>query len=510
VNGFAYDTPSPLATAALAAYTKSPNALLPASAFNVRGGLTFASPQDSAIWQNTSHLFSPRVGLAWTPDRFHNKLAVRSGFAMFVQPIALSTLQVTGAYSTNPILTQQGFSQSTPLTSTNNNNLTPAATLANPFPTGIQPPVGAAAGLLTFAGQSINFLNPEMKSPYSVRWNLGIQYELTKDMMLEIAYIGNHSLHIPITYTQLNGIPRQFLSTSPYRDQAVITQLTASTPNPFLGLAQTSANTATTVNAVQILARYPQFPVGVNAGSSGVVANDMNTGSSSYNSLNIRLQKRLGHGVSVLGNYMRSKMIDQTTWLNDADPQPERRVSPFFRPQRISTAATYELPVGRGKLVDIKNRPLDYVLGGWQVNMTYQFQVGGPLTWVNGSTNNIGDYVYLGGSLNNNPRVVDGTAFDTTRFDTKAANQYQYHLRTFSTSFADARTDGINDWSASMSKRFNFGERRSLQIRGEGFNIVNHATFGAANTTATNAAFGTITSQANRPRLLQMVARIVF
>ena len=509
VNGFAYDTVSPLAAAATAAYAKSPNALLPPSAFNVRGGLTFASPNDSAIWQNTSHLMSPRIGFAWTPERFHTKLAVRSGFAMFVQPIAISTLQVTGAYSTSPILTQQGFSQSTPLTSTNNNNLTPAATLANPFPTGIQPPVGAAAGLLTFAGQSINFLNPEMKSPYSVRWNFGLQYELTKDMVIEVAYIGNHSLHVPVTYTQLNGIPRQFLSMSPVRDQAVITQLTASTPNPFLGL-QTSANTATTVNAVQLLARYPQFPVGVNAGSSGVVANDMNIGSSYYNSFNVRLQKRLGRGVSLIANYMRSKMIDQTTWLNDADPQPERRASPFFRPQRISTAATYELPVGRGKKVDLRSRPLDLIAGGWQVNMTYQFQVGGPLTWVNGSTNNIGDYVYLGGSLNPNPRVVDGTAFDTSRFDVRAANQFQYHLRTFSTAFADVRGDGINDWSASMSKRFNIGERRSVQVRCEGFNIVNHATFGPANTTATNAAFGTITTQANRPRLLQMVARIVF
>lgn len=48
------------------------------------------------------------------------------------------------------------------------------------------------------------------------------------------------------------------------------------------------------------------------------------------------------------------------------------------------------------------------------------------------------------------------------------------------------------------------------QIRGEGFNIVNHAVFGPANTTATNATFGIITSQANRPRLLQVVARIVF
>src|SRR5262249_19951594 len=151
-DGFAFDTPSPLAAAAQAAYAKSPNAILPASAFNVRGGLTFASPQNNAIYENTSHLLSPRVGFVWTPDRFQGKLAIRSGFAMFVQPITIATLQVSGAYSTNPLSLQPGFSQSTSMVTTTNSNLTPANTLADPFPSGVQQPAGASAGLNTFAG----------------------------------------------------------------------------------------------------------------------------------------------------------------------------------------------------------------------------------------------------------------------------------------------------------------------------------------------------------------------
>src|SRR5262249_23215369 len=68
-NGFAFDTINPLNGAAQAAYAKSPSPLLPASAFNVRGGLTFATPDNNAIFENTSHLLSPRIGLAWTPER---------------------------------------------------------------------------------------------------------------------------------------------------------------------------------------------------------------------------------------------------------------------------------------------------------------------------------------------------------------------------------------------------------------------------------------------------------
>lgn len=73
VNGFDYAATNALTAPAEAAYAKSPNALLPASAFNVRGGLTFANPDNSAIFQNTSHLFSPRIGFAWT-DHFLKSL----------------------------------------------------------------------------------------------------------------------------------------------------------------------------------------------------------------------------------------------------------------------------------------------------------------------------------------------------------------------------------------------------------------------------------------------------
>jgi len=222
------------------------------------------------------------------------------------------------------------------------------------------------------------------------------------------------------------------------------------------------------------------------------------------------VQRRLSHGISLIGAFMRSKMIDRTTWLNDSDPTPEKRISPFFRPMRFSVASTYELPVGRGKTVNLQSRLLNAFFGGWQITGTYQYQVGGPLTWLNGSTNNPGDYVYLGGDLNSQPRNVDGYAFDVTKFNNASANQFQYHVRTFSTAFSDVRSDGINEFAGSILKKFTLGERRYLQLRAEAFNIFNHPVFAAANNTASSSAFGTISSVANRPRLIQIVARLAF
>jgi hypothetical protein len=511
VNGFAFDAPSPLAPAAEAAYAKAPSAALPPDLFHVRGGLTFASPQNSALYENTSHLVSPRVGIAWTPDRFQGKLAVRAGFAMFVQPIAISTLQVSGAYSTNPLSLQTGFSQPTAMTVTNNNFLSPANTLSNPFPGGaFTQPAGASAGLLTNAGQAVNFMNPHMKSPYSVRWNLSLQYQLTPNLVTEIAYIGNHSVHLPVTYTQFNGIPASFLSTQLLRDPAIINTLTASVANPFLGL-QTSNNTATSVALNQLLAPFPQFPQGQSSpGSSGVVMNDNSVGSSYYHSLNVRAQRRFSRGVSLIGAFMWSKMIDETTWLNATDLVPEHRISPFYRPMRFSVASTYDLPIGSGRWINLRGRLLNAIAGGWLLAGTYQFQVGGPLTWLNGSTNNPGDYVYLGGDLNSQPRNVDSNAFDVSRFNNRNTDQFQFHVRTFASAFGNVRADGINEISGSMQKRFALGEQRMFQLRVEVFNLANHPVFAAPNNTASSSSFGQITGQANRPRLVQLVARLVF
>jgi hypothetical protein len=513
VNGFDSTTANPLAPAAIAAYAKNPIPQIAPSAFTVNGGLLFASPSNRGEYKVAGKPFSPRAGFAWSPERFHGRTVIRGGFARFVSPITVANLGVNGSYSSNPLINQEGFSASTAF-SIPGAIVTPTNPLNNPFPTGLLAPAGSSMGLATFAGQNITFLNPEMKNPYSLRWNFDIQRNLTRTILLEAGYIGNHAVHLPVSVTQLNGIPRQYLSTLPTRDAAANTLLTGSVTNPFAGL-NTSLNTATSTVA-QLLARYPQFPVGMSAsgysGSNGIIEQNLSIGSSFFHALAFRAEKRLSAGLSLTGNYIYSKLIEKDSWLNDTDPSLEKRVSPFDHTHRFVVATSYELPLGKGKLISFRSNLADKLLGGWLINGIYTWQVGQPILWANGSSNTPGDYVYFGGpgALAVNPRQTNGPAFDTTLFATNSTQAFAYHIRTFSTAFANLRQDGINQLDTSMLKRFSITEKTYLQLRVEAFNLFNHAAFGAPNVQATNTAFGTITTQANRSRQLQFGARLVF
>jgi hypothetical protein len=101
-------------------------------------------------------------------------------------------------------------------------------------------------------------------------------------------------------------------------------------------------------------------------------------------------------------------------------------------------------------------------------------------------------------------------AFNTAAFDKVTADQPNstYNYRTFPSSFL--REQNTNNADLSAFKAFKFGERVNLQLRLDAFNALNRVQFGAPNVTPTSAAFGTITSQANTPRVVQIGGRIAF
>ncbi len=491
--GFDPNVASPVDAAARAAYARSPIAEVPVANFKAVGGMLFASSSQRSVYDTNGYV-SPRFGFAWTPG-FVKRTSVRGGVGLFLGPL-------------DPSLQQPGFSQTTNIVPTLNSFLTPNATLSNAFPPpGIQQPTGASLGIATFLGQGITVVGRDRVNPYSIRWTLDIQRELGRNLVFEIGYIGNHSVHLRMGDSQsIRFVPPEFLSTSPFRDQPVIDRLSALVPNPFAGLLPgTNLNGATFARS-NLLVQYPHF--------TGVSVSDLSDGTSFFHMLQVRLEKRYSNGLQFLTNFQFSKLIEQRTRLNTFSDL-HKRISADDRPHRIVFSASYDLPFGKGKPYGAAAHPVvRQIIGGWILNGIYTYQPGPPAgDW--------GNVIYLGGDLNWDPKNIDNT-FNRDPFITKTATVTTWsasaasasalgsNIRVFPQRFANLRNDGVNNVDASILKNFDITESVRLQFRTEFFNFFNHVTFNGPNLDPTNSNFARITGQSNLPRTTQMALKLTW
>jgi hypothetical protein len=482
VAGFDPNAATGITSAALANYTAQPSAILPVSQFNPRGGILFANPDRRTIYDPYKFSFSPRFGLSWQPN-WAKGMVIRGGAGLFV-----------GTYGTFGIQ-QPGFSRQTDLVAAQGNVfLTPAATLSNPFPTGILQPVGSSLGVDTFLGQTVRYVDRNLGSPQTWRWNFNIQKTVGKDAVVEIGYIGSNATRIPET-RDLNFVPQQFLSTSPTRDQANITRLTTVVPNPFRGLIPGTGLNGNTFAQENLLRAYPQFN-----GNAGVSVEAQANGFSRFHMLQARYEKRFSSGLQFLANYQWSKMMEATNRLYAAAPELQYRVAGEDRPQRFVFSGSYELPFGKNKpFLGNVGTWTNRLVGGWQLNTIYSLQSGGPVEF--------GNVIYYGGDLNWQDRNLN-QVFDVTRFERTAANQLDRNVRTFPQAFPAYRADMINNIDISMIKNIQIVERLTLQFRAESFNAFNHTIFNGPDANPTSGNFGRITSASNLPRTYQLALRM--
>jgi hypothetical protein len=482
VNGFNPKAANAVAAAAATAYAKNPVAQLPTSAFSALGGLTFASSSARSGYSLPAFFPSPRLGVSWVPGLLRGKTVLRGGFGIFNNSI--------GAYLTGPTT---GFSQTTTLVATNDSYLTPYGTLGNPYPSGIQTPVGSANGINSNLGNSISYYTSNITNPYSVRWNFDIQHQIAKDMMLQVGYIGNKQVHGTLG-NNVSAVPLlPFLSRSPVRDQGAIDALAKVVTNPFAGLLPGTGINGSTISVATLLQAYPQF--------SGVTQSNSNPGWGTFNALSVMFQKKFSQGLQAVLNYQHSRQLNSFQ-NNQGDPYLFYGPTSGDFPDHLAFTASYELPFGRGrKFLNGANKVTDLVTGGWIMNTVYTYETGGTLSW--------GNLIYYGGNVAVEPRNL-ARAFDVTRFERGASAQLSQNYRTFPQMFNNLRSDAANNWDLSMLKNFHITEKVYAQLRFETFNTFNRTQFAAPNLTPTSTAFGTITSQANTSRQIQMGLKLKF
>jgi len=439
----------------------------------------------------TMNKFSPRIGAAYA---LNSKTAIRGGYGIFWAPLSFSFQSTLG------------YSQSTPIIGSLDNNLTPASSLSNPYPNGLLQPVGRAALGLTGVGQGIAVPDIDATSGYVQQYSLDVQRQLPASFVLGVGYIGSKSLHLAQNGRNINQLAPEYLSLGSALNQSV--------PNPMFQRGGTLGVGGATISRSQLLRPFPQF--------TSVSLDRSDTNRATYHAIYIKVQRRFSKGLTALATYTRSQNMDASYGSNGNDfagtvsgpqnayaPEAEYSLASTHTPHRLSLSATYELPFGKGKPFLSKNLILDYALGGWSINATSVMQSGYPLTITQPNDNSVFGANHMrpnATGVNPQPDLPFAKRLDGW-FNRAAFSQTpQFSFGNLSRT-GSLRGPGQINWDVSVFKTFAIGERFKAQFRAEALNLGNTPMFYGPNTTYTNSAFGVINSQANFSRMVQLGIR---
>jgi hypothetical protein len=303
---------------------------------------------------------------------------------------------------------------------------------------------------------------------YVQQWNFNIQQEIVQQIVLTASYVGSKGTHLPIQ-RELNP--------------AVL--------RPG----------ATTGNVDQRRIYAPQF---------GSITGYESSGISSYNALQLSLNKRFSRGYTVLANYTYGKALDTGSldtaggWQNPMDLRSEKARSDNDIRQRFVTSFLWEVPSPQGRVSRA-------VIGGWQLNGIFTADTGTPVNVTSGRD------TALIGTGTQRPNLVGNPYLDTGRPRSELLEQY-FNPAAFALpangQFGNAGRNVLNGpgayyFDASIFRSFALAEGMRLQFRWELFNALNHANLGNPVSNISSPTVGRILS-ASSPRIMQFGLKLIY
>jgi Carboxypeptidase regulatory-like domain len=436
--------------------------LIPLFSDRVTGTDTLGLP-DSVRKASAVGQFIPRIGFAWRPGA-SDRMVVRAAYGLF--PIFLDTNMTLQWAHVPPFLIQQTTINpaGTPAFHWGNPFNGQALVAANPHPGTVC--AGTTLVLASCVMPAISTAPQTFNHTYMEQYNFAMQFQLLKDMSLDVAYVGNHTVH-----GQLISIPENV-------------------PNPGPG-------------GVQLRRPFPQW---------GQIGLSTSQGIAHYNALQVMGEKRLSNGVYALLSYTFSKCTDNGS--SESGPPTisllaqNYGVCNYDITNNLTLSSIYQLPFGKGrKFLTNASWPVEAALGGWELAGIFMDRTGLPFTPTIGS-----DVANTGISGQWPNRVGSGKLaspsalkwFDTSAFTIPAQYTYGNSRRDI------LRSDGLVDLDATVKKNFNFTESRILEVRFESFNLANHPTFAAPNATIGTSSAGRVTSTLNSNRIFQAAVKLFF
>jgi hypothetical protein len=472
----------------------------------LKGGIEYAGAGGNPRNQsNTAYTnFSPRIGFAYHALK---NLVFQGGFGIFYSvnaSEAAGTVNQTGYRTDSTYFGTQG-----------NSGIIPENFLSNPYPSASFVPVtGNTLGLVTATGSSFTAPMRRSLTPYSENYNFAVQYQLPANWMVESRYVGTHGVQL-LYNASINQLPDSYLGMG--------SKLLNTVANPLYGQVQVSGPlSGQTVQQRYLLAPFPQF--------TGVSIANANGAISHYDSIQVKLQKKFSEKLTLLVAYTGGKTLDDGA-VQNANVTPASQQSETYQDASIpliqdlyglSTtdvsrnfvgSFVYTLPFGHGERFGSGwNRYVNAMLGGYQINGIVTAQTGTPLAF---SATNVASIFNPGERPNWNGQDAKLSGRVESRlkkyFNTAAFSQPAvYTFGNMSGTSGYLRNPGVANLDFSGFKTFALSETFKLELHAEAFNILNRPVFGPPNTSVSSSSFGTISSQINVPRQIQLAAKILF
>jgi hypothetical protein len=398
------------------------------------------SPFGRAINESDKNNFSPRIGLAYSPNFESglgrtifggpNKSVIRLGYGFYYDQPLVGIFELPGLV--NPPFVVSASFTSTP---------TDVITFDNPT---------AGTTATTIPVRALQAIAPDFTTPETQQWSLGLQREVFRNAVIDLSYVGTKGDHL----IRVRNINFQLPA-----DIVRVGTANAGTVRPFVGY--------------------------------GTITYYETSAKSRYHGLLSSFNYRFGNGFTLTAAYTFSKNLTDSTNDRDAVDQPQNPfdVRPEYaeartsRPHVFSASYVYELPFFRNDSSALKR----VLLGGYQISGITNLESGAPVARVTISDT-------LSGQRGLYPNVVTdpnggraGTTdptglpfiFDPLAFAPAPNGTFGNAPRAFS------RLPGRNQTNLSLVKNiyFNTEKGRYLQLRAEGFNIFNHTQFIGIGTT---------------------------
>jgi hypothetical protein len=490
-----------------------------AFAGNGYGDASYGAPYPETRWYGG---FAPRLGVSYA---LNDKTVLRAGWGIFYDRAYYPDWG--GGMNT------EGFN-SNPAFSSTLGGLDPAFYLQDGFPQSFTPPPFIQSDYDNGKGIYYRALDANERAR-SQQWSLSVDHRLSPGFTVSLAYVGTRGKRLFSNNYPVNVLDPNYLSLGNALNDEFQSGDTSlhGVPVPYDGWIEQMQNGSCAPSLAQALLPYPQY-------CGTLVALNENHGTTTYHSLQAKVEKRFTSGTFLLVSYTLSR-----TWTSASDATQKSAetwngagglISPYEQDRNwalsaddvthvLSAALVWDIPVGKGKKFVDKGGAANALLGGWTLSTIFRYSSGLPLYFRSSYCNVPGQFgagcipsstgsIFAQDLGSYDPNK--GPLFNVNAFE--SANDFNFYWGN-GPRITDYRSFSYKNQDLSLYKNTKLFKDINLQLRIEAFNIWNWHNFtysgdvGSSqpfNTDIASPDFGLWSGNVTPPRVIQLAARLEF